>query len=60
MESTNTTQITKQIANLTASLFGHTTTRIDKNGDILIDILHTGTPDAPLETTTLRIKVTAE
>lgn len=33
-------------------------TRRDKNGDLLVDFLQTGTKDAPLEMVTIRIQLT--
>jgi hypothetical protein len=33
-------------------------TRRDRNGDLLVDFLQTGTKDAPLEMVTIRIQLT--
>ena len=35
-----------------------TGTRLDRNGDLLVDFLQTGTKDAPLEMVTFRIQIT--
>ena len=57
------TALTKIIDDLLISgdypgLEGMTGTRLDRNGDLLVDFLQSGTKDAPLEMVTFRIQIT--